>query len=100
MFGLPDLINRFSPCSNLGSSTGAPVEMMRSTKVKLTDSERLEFIALAQDTYAPELWTEEDLPILRGAKEKVEKEQQEEAALRRKLPAQGKRRKRTPSAKH
>jgi hypothetical protein len=51
--------------------------------MKLTESERQEFIALAEDTYDPGLWTEEDYPVLRAAKEKYEREQQEEAALRR-----------------
>jgi hypothetical protein len=51
--------------------------------MKLTESERQEFIALAEDTYDPGLWTEEDYPALRAAKEKYEREQQEESALRR-----------------
>lgn len=51
--------------------------------MKLTESERQEFIALAEDTYDPGLWTEEDYPALRAAKKKYEREQQEEAALGR-----------------
>jgi hypothetical protein len=52
--------------------------------MELTDAERQEFMELVQDTYDPELFTEEDYPMLRAAKEKYEKEQQEEAALQRK----------------
>jgi hypothetical protein len=39
-----------------------------------------EFIALAQDTFDPELWSEDDLPLLRAAKEKFEEEQRREEA--------------------
>jgi hypothetical protein len=52
--------------------------------MKLTDAERQEFVELVQDTYDPELFTEEDYPMLRAAKEKYQKEQQEEATLQRK----------------
>jgi len=46
--------------------------------MKLTDLEREEFIALAQGTFDPELWTEDDLPLLRAAKKEFEKEQARE----------------------
>jgi len=48
--------------------------------MKLTDLEREEFNALANATYDPELWTEDDLPLLRATKEKWEKEQAQEGA--------------------
>lgn len=44
----------------------------------MTDQERKEFIALAQDTFDPELWTEDELPLLRAAREKFEREQARE----------------------
>jgi hypothetical protein len=46
--------------------------------MKLTDQEREEFIALAQDTFDPELWTEDDLPLLRAARKDFEEEQARE----------------------
>ena len=52
--------------------------------MKLTDSERAEFIALTQNTYDPELFTEEDLPPLREAKRQWEEKQARESAV---LPA-------------
>jgi hypothetical protein len=36
--------------------------------MKLTDEEQKEFDALAAETYAPELWSEDSLPLLRAAK--------------------------------
>jgi len=46
--------------------------------MKLTDQEREEFIALAQDTFDPELWTEDDLPLLRASKKEFEEAQRRE----------------------
>jgi len=46
--------------------------------MKLTDLEREEFIALAQETFDPELWTEDDLPLLRASRKKFEEEQARE----------------------
>ena len=43
--------------------------------MKLTDLEREEFIALAGNTFDPELWTEDELPLLRAARKEFEKEQ-------------------------
>ena len=40
--------------------------------MKLTDSEREEFIALANATFDPEMWFEEDLPYLRAVKRDFE----------------------------
>jgi hypothetical protein len=49
---------------------------MKSTK--LTDAERAEFIALANETLDPDLWDEEDLPRLRANKKEFEEEQRRE----------------------
>jgi hypothetical protein len=49
--------------------------------MKLTDSEREEFIALTANTYDPELFTEDDLPLLRGAKRQWEEEQARKSAV-------------------
>ncbi len=43
--------------------------------MKLSESEMQEFIALAQDTYDPEIFTEDDLPALREAKRQWEEKQ-------------------------
>ncbi len=43
--------------------------------MELTDSEREEFIRLANATFDPDLCSEEDLPWLRAAREEHEKEQ-------------------------
>src|SRR5271156_4898777 len=85
MFELHNHIMGFSPTSNLGIfARRAPRESDEANEaMKLTESERQEFIALAEDTYDPGLWTEEDYPALRAAKEKHEREQQEDAAKRR-----------------
>lgn len=48
--------------------------------MKLTDQEREEFVALAQETFDPELWTEDELPLLRAARKKFEEEQAREKA--------------------
>ena len=48
--------------------------------MELTDLEREEFIALAQDTFDSELWTEDDLPLLRAAKKEFEESQRQEEA--------------------
>ena len=44
----------------------------------MSDQEREEFIALSQGTFDPELWTEDDLLLLRAAREKFEREQARE----------------------
>lgn len=49
---------------------------MKSTK--LTDTERAEFIALANETLDPDLWDEKDLPLLRANKKEFEEEQRRE----------------------
>jgi hypothetical protein len=36
--------------------------------MSLTDEEKAEFIRLAEETYDPGLWTEDDLPWLRAAR--------------------------------
>jgi len=43
----------------------------------LTDLERQEFHALAEATYDPELWTEDDLAILRATKKNFEAQDDE-----------------------
>jgi hypothetical protein len=45
---------------------------------KLTDAERAEFIELLRDSFDPELYEEDDLPMLRANKKKFEEEQQRE----------------------
>jgi hypothetical protein len=52
--------------------------------MKLTDAERAEYLALTQNTYDPELFSEEDLPALREAKRQWEEEQARASAV---LPA-------------
>jgi hypothetical protein len=46
--------------------------------LELTDAERAEFIALTQDSLDPDLWTEDDLPYLRRAKQKYEEDEARE----------------------
>jgi hypothetical protein len=46
--------------------------------MELTDSERQEFIELTQDTYDPELWSEDYLPFLREANKRLEEEAAQE----------------------
>jgi hypothetical protein len=46
--------------------------------MELTDVERAEFSSLTQDSFDPELWTEDDLPYLRKAKREHEEEQARE----------------------
>jgi hypothetical protein len=48
--------------------------------MELNDMERAEFISLTQDSFDPELWTEDDLPFLRKAKREYEEEQARERA--------------------
>lgn len=43
--------------------------------MELSDSEREEFIRLANATLDPDLWDEADLPILRAARADYEREQ-------------------------
>jgi hypothetical protein len=58
--------------------------------MKLSESEMQEFIALAQNTYDPELFMEEDLPVLREAKRQWEEEQaRASAAFPAEQPALG-----------
>lgn len=42
---------------------------------KLTDAERAEFIELIKDSFDPELYSEDDLPMLRARKKEWEEEQ-------------------------
>jgi hypothetical protein len=46
--------------------------------MELTDLERAEFIALAADTFDPGLWSEDEYPILKAAREEYEREQAKE----------------------
>ena len=46
--------------------------------MELTDSKREEFKRLAADTYDPELWLEDDLPLLRAIKRECLEEQERE----------------------
>jgi hypothetical protein len=46
--------------------------------MELTDSEREEFVTLANATFDPGLWHESELPILRKAKADREREQGKE----------------------
>jgi hypothetical protein len=46
--------------------------------MELTDFERAEFIAPAADTLDPELWSEGEYPILKGARDNYEKAQARE----------------------
>lgn len=46
--------------------------------MSLTDPERAEFLRLTQNTYDPEIWLEDDLPLLRQAeKEHLEAQRRE-----------------------
>jgi hypothetical protein len=49
---------------------------MRFTK--LTDAEQAEFMELIKDSFDPELYTEDDLPMLRASKKRWEEEQRRE----------------------
>jgi hypothetical protein len=49
---------------------------MRFTK--LTDAEQAEFMELIKDSFDPELYTEDDLPMLRALGKKWEEEQRRE----------------------
>jgi hypothetical protein len=48
--------------------------------MRLTVLEREEFMALAQDTFDPELWTEDELPLLRAARKEFEEGRPREKA--------------------
>jgi hypothetical protein len=48
----------------------------------LTDLERAEFIELTRDSYDPDLWSEEDYPMLKAARAEYEKELAGESAAR------------------
>lgn len=45
----------------------------------MTDQEREEFIALAQDTFDPELWTEDELPCCGQPRRSSKKSRRENA---------------------
>jgi hypothetical protein len=49
--------------------------------MKLTDAERAEYIALTANTYDPELFTEEDLPLMREVRRQIEEEQARASAV-------------------
>ena len=42
--------------------------------MELTDSEREEFLALANETFDPGLWSEDEYPVLKAAIAEYEKE--------------------------
>jgi hypothetical protein len=46
--------------------------------MKLTDSEKEEFAALANATFDPDLFSEDDYPILKAARDEFEKKQARE----------------------
>lgn len=46
---------------------------------KLTEAEQSEFMELIKDSFDPELYSEDDLPMLRASKKKWEEEQRQEA---------------------
>jgi hypothetical protein len=47
---------------------------------KLAEAEQAEFMELIKDSFAPELYSEDDLPMLRAAKQQWEQEQRLEEA--------------------
>ena len=49
--------------------------------MELTDLEREEFMALANATLDADLWSEEELPILRAAKKAADEEKARESAI-------------------
>lgn len=49
--------------------------------MKLTDAERAEYLALTENTYDPELSSEEDFPLMREVREQVVEEQARAAAV-------------------
>jgi hypothetical protein len=49
--------------------------------MKLTDAERAEYLTLTENTYDPELSSEEDLPLMREVRRQVEEEQARAAAV-------------------
>lgn len=51
---------------------------MRFTK--LTEAEQAEFSELIKDSFDPELYSEDDLPMLRASKKRWEEEQRREEA--------------------
>jgi hypothetical protein len=51
---------------------------MRFTK--LTEAEQAEFMELIKDPFDPELYSEDDLPMLRASKKRWEEEQRRENA--------------------
>jgi len=44
---------------------------------KLTDAEQTEFLELIEDSFDPELYTEDDLPMLRASRKRWEEEQRQ-----------------------
>jgi hypothetical protein len=48
--------------------------------MELTDAERAEFTALAASTLDPQLWSEDDLPLLRKIRDDCDKQQAQESA--------------------
>jgi hypothetical protein len=49
--------------------------------MELTDAEREEFNRLTADTFDPDIWDENDLPLLRAIKREEEKEQAQESGV-------------------
>lgn len=46
--------------------------------MKLTEAEQAEFMELIKDSFDPELFTEDDLPMLRASRKRWEEEQRRE----------------------
>jgi len=47
--------------------------------MSLSEAEREEFLRLRNDTYDPELWSQEDFPALRAARAEYERKLREES---------------------
>lgn len=45
---------------------------------KLTEAEQAEFVELVKDSFDPELYSEDDLPMLRASRKRREEEQRRE----------------------
>ena len=44
---------------------------------KLTEAEQAEFLELIEDSFDPELYTEDDLPMLRASRKRCEEQQRQ-----------------------
>jgi hypothetical protein len=54
---------------------------------KLTDAEQAEFMELIKDSFGPELYSDDDLPMLRARKKEWDEEQHREEAPQADHPA-------------